>query len=278
MDQATATQTAAQVGANAAPQVGTAEYDAAMAAKADGIQIQAVSPDGRTVTQMGGNTEQQTNQRPAWLPEKFQSPEDMAKAYAELEKRFSTGQQTQTQTQTQQQAEPQQTQQTAQLDISKYDAEFQANGGLSEASYQELERFGFNRETVDAYIEGQQARGERFANAGFEVAGGKERYMQMVEWAKANLPRQEIAAFNAQVTSGNLEAMKLAVAGLNAKFTQANGVNPGGLMMGSANPVPATGAFQSRAQVVEAMSDPRYSTDPAYRQQVMNKLANSNVF
>ena len=41
--------------------------------------------------------------------------------------------------------------------------------------------------------------------------------------------------------------------------------------------IPNSGAFQSRAQVVEAMSDPRYKKDPAYRQQVYNRLQNSNV-
>ena len=35
--------------------------------------------------------------------------------------------------------------------------------------------------------------------------------------------------------------------------------------------------FGSQAEVVEAMSDPRYDRDPAFRQQVMKKLERSNV-
>ena len=34
--------------------------------------------------------------------------------------------------------------------------------------------------------------------------------------------------------------------------------------------------YRSQAQVVEAMSDPRYETDPAYRQDVADKLERSN--
>lgn len=280
MDQATAPN-AAQGVQNTEPQPGTAEYNAAMAAKADGLSIQNISADGTQST----NVNQPNNQpsRPEWLPEKFQSPEDMAKAYTELEKKLSGGQQTQAPTQSQETKPTETTQeqtndQLTKIDISKFDAEFTANGALSDASYAELEKLGFGRDVVDAYIEGQQARSDRYVQSGYEAAGGQERFGQMVEWAKANLPKSEIAAFNAAVNSMNVDQMKLAVTGLAAKFTAANGVQPTGLMMGSANPIQATGSFQSRAQVVEAMSDPRYQTDPAYRRSVEQKLMNSNVF
>ena len=35
--------------------------------------------------------------------------------------------------------------------------------------------------------------------------------------------------------------------------------------------------FRSQAEVVQAMSDPRYDKDSAYRQDVMKKLERSNV-
>ena len=35
--------------------------------------------------------------------------------------------------------------------------------------------------------------------------------------------------------------------------------------------------FESQAQVVEAMSDPKYDRDPAYRQAVMQKLERSQI-
>ena len=36
-------------------------------------------------------------------------------------------------------------------------------------------------------------------------------------------------------------------------------------------------AFRSQAEVVAAMSDPRYDKDPAYRQDLYDKLERSNV-
>ena len=46
----------------------------------------------------------------------------------------------------------------------------------------------------------------------------------------------------------------------------------------SGKPPKATGdVFKSQAQVVEAMSDSRYDKDPAYRQEVMEKLERSNI-
>ena len=35
--------------------------------------------------------------------------------------------------------------------------------------------------------------------------------------------------------------------------------------------------FRSQAQLVEAMSDPRYDRDPAYRQDVVAKLERSDI-
>jgi len=39
----------------------------------------------------------------------------------------------------------------------------------------------------------------------------------------------------------------------------------------------AEDAFRSQAEVVAAMSDPRYDRDPAYRQDLYDKLERSNV-
>ena len=39
----------------------------------------------------------------------------------------------------------------------------------------------------------------------------------------------------------------------------------------------AVDGFRSQAEVVRAMSDPRYDSDPAYRQDVYDKLERSNV-
>ena len=42
-------------------------------------------------------------------------------------------------------------------------------------------------------------------------------------------------------------------------------------------PVEKGDTFRSQAEVVRAMDDPRYEKDPAYRQDIYNKLERSNL-
>lgn len=52
--------------------------------------ISHVKPDGETVSSDAVASEE-TAEKPEWLPEKFNSGEDLAKAYSELQKKFSQG-------------------------------------------------------------------------------------------------------------------------------------------------------------------------------------------
>jgi hypothetical protein len=60
------------------------------------------------------------------------------------------------------------------------------------------------------------------------------------------------------------------------KFYKDQTGSEGELLTGGKATQPAD-VFQSQAQVVEAMSDPRYDRDPAYRQSVMQKLERSPI-
>ena len=55
----------------------------------------------------------------------------------------------------------------------------------------------------------------------------------------------------------------------------ANGSSPN-LMQGSTGGS-GSGAFSSLAQMSEAMRDPKYHSDPAYREEVTRKLESSNL-
>ena len=108
-----------------------------------------------------------------------------------------------------------------------------------------------------------------------DVAGGKEDYNNLVEWASSNLPQNEIKSFDDLISSGNVGAIKLAVSGLKAEYDNANGYE--GRMLTGKAPQTSRDVFKSQAQVVEAMSDPRYDNDPAYRQDLIEKLDRSNI-
>ena len=63
--------------------------------------------------------------------------------------------------------------------------------------------------------------------------------------------------------------------GLHAQYVAANGSNPSLVKGNAANST--TNGFQSWQQVSEAMRNPKYANDPAYRQEVSNRLAVSNL-
>jgi len=208
--------------------------------------------------------------RPQWLPEKFKSPEDMAKAYSELEKRFSSAPKSDT-TIPKGEAAPQ-----GNLLLDSYAKEYAENGSLSEESIKKLSAQGIPEGIVNNYLEGLNAISERQAQQIYGLVGGEEQYTSMMEWASESLEESEIDAFNSIMAQKNPASMQMAVRGLRARFEQENG-KPGRLIQGETTGV-SGGSFRSVAEVVEAMKDPRYKKDPAYRRDVEARLSNSNVF
>lgn len=220
----------------------------------------------------------QEGERPSWLPEKFKSPEEFAKSYAELETRL--GQQSQSKEQAPEQTTQEQAQQaveSAGLDWSSLESEFAQNGGLTDESYAKLEKAGIPRDKVDAFIAGQQAIAERQVNEVVSTVGGKDAYQEIVQWAAKALTPDEIAAFNKVVDSGDLGQLKLAVQGLKARFDTSNGVEPKATLRGDSGATQSGGVYASLAEMQRDMTDPRYASDPAFRQRVADKLARSNI-
>ena len=107
------------------------------------------------------------------------------------------------------------------------------------------------------------------------AAGGEQAYSNIVNWAKSNVPQQQLNAFNEVVNSGSVQAIQLAVNGLKAEYDRANGVE-GRMVTGKTAPNKGD-VFRSQAELVRAMSDARYDSDPAYRQDVIEKLDRSDL-
>ena len=106
-------------------------------------------------------------------------------------------------------------------------------------------------------------------------AGGEQAYAQIVNWAKSNVPSEQLTAFNEVVNSGSVQAIQLAVSGLKAEYDNANGVE--GRMVTGKSPTKSGDVFRSQAELVAAMNDSRYDRDPAYRQDVIEKLDRSDL-
>lgn len=212
--------------------------------------------------EQGGQATQQTQPveaRPEWLPEKFQSPTELAKAYSELEKRLSAGQ--------------------GPLDpgsLEAYSKEFFDNGDLSDDSVKKIASMGIPENLVRAYVDGQKALVDSNTKTMMGYAGGEESYTQIQNWAAENLPEDEIDAFNGIIESGNMSSIKMAIQGLKSRYEQSNGSSGGRLIQGDVAG-PSGGAFRSIAEIVSAMKDPRYARDPAYRKDVESRVALSNA-
>ena len=160
------------------------------------------------------------------------------------------------------------------LDFDQFQEEFNQSGGLSEDAYGALEKAGIPPTLVDSWLEGQKAVSHQLQSTIHNSVGGTEAYNQMVEWASDNWGPEEIDAFNQSVDSTNMNQVMLAVRGLQAQYSLAN--NDPSLYSGDGGSV-SPNSFESLNQVTEAMKDPRYANDPAYRREVETLLQNSNV-
>ena len=229
-----------------------------------------------------------TQSKPEGLPEKFNSVEELVKSYSELEKKLGEqSQPTKESVDPVSKTEVKEEQPKSDLDIAtkavdsaglnmdSLAEEYAKDGKLADKSYQSLEKAGIPKEYVDRFIAGQQAIADQQSASVKNMVGGTESYDAMSEWASNNLSETEKQAYNTAVNSKDLEAVKLAVVGLKARYAQATGSEPK-LVEGKASPSGEQG-FDSWAQVTQAMSDPRYSKDPAYQAEVKNKLANSKI-
>ena len=107
------------------------------------------------------------------------------------------------------------------------------------------------------------------------MVGGEKAYKSMITWAGQNLSQEEISMYDSVMGKGDPNAIFFAVQALNAKYSDATGSE--GQMLSGKSSREENAGYQSQAQLVEAMSDPRYDRDPAYRRSVLDKLANSDI-
>ena len=155
-------------------------------------------------------------------------------------------------------------------------AEYERDGKLSERTYQDLEKAGFGRNLVDAYIAGVEARSNAVANTIMNSVGGQEAYNKIANYI-ASKGDSAIDAYNNLVEQGNVAAISMFLSGVQAEMTLKNGTS-NRTIMGSQVSANDNSGYSSQDEMVKAMSDPRYESDMKYRQEVVNKLRNSNFF
>lgn len=229
-----------------------------------------------------------TSERPAWLPENFKSPEDLAKSYKEAQAeltRLKQGIAPAEEVASETVAAPTEKskndltidQQAAEvvtnagLDVDKLSQEFLAEGKLKDESYAALEKAGISKELVDDYIRLKQSEASSVRNEVLSIAGGEEGFRQMVQWATGNY--SDVETYNKMISSGDPAQMRMAMTALKTAYTAANGSDPK-LVMGNGSSS-AADVYRSDLEMVADMQRKEYRTDPAFRRQVEEKVARS---
>ena len=165
------------------------------------------------------------------------------------------------------------------IDAQDISNRFAENDEISEDDYSKLTEAGFSKQIVDTYLDGLRnagMAGEVDAQGIKDAVGGDDSYGKMVSWAMENLPAEQVQSFNKLTDTGDGPAIKLAVQGIYSQYNNAMGIEPD-LYSGRAAGTGAT-PFRTTAEVVTAMSDPRWEKDSAYTENVKSRLAGSNVF
>lgn len=232
---------------------------------------------------------QAAEERPEWLDDKFKSPEELAKAYNELQAKMSsaTPEEPKAEEQVEEEGEEYEEEEGGEYEeeyvdqmsdetLTTYTNEFNANGDLSDNSYEEIEqRFGIPKNIAQAYVHGQRAIQQTQETEIMSTVGGADNYNKMLSWGQKTLPKSEQDAFDTALRSGSKSTIDMAVQGMWARYQSSTGTR-GKLIQGSA-PTNNSGAFGSIAELTAAMKDPRYEKDHAYRQEVEERLKVSNI-
>jgi len=159
------------------------------------------------------------------------------------------------------------------------------NGTLTDDMYSKLESTGLSKEIIDNYLEGvrgnlgmsQEDTSPVLSDSEIKdlknIAGGERGYDQLMDWAGNNLTEQDAKNYDDVLATGNKAAISFAVKALMGQYEDANG-RDSNIITGKES---TTENYRSMAEVVRDMNKPEYRTDEAFRDDVLRKLAQSNL-
>ena len=231
--------------------------------------------------------EQLQKEQAELLAGKYRNAEDLEKAYIELQKKLGDGEpKAEAEETTEETTEEETVDENPALSlINQASEEFYKND--NQLTPETIEKFSEldSKQLINAYLESiknspqtQQQQEVELAQKDInriqESIGGEAEYNKVVQWAGKNLNETEISSFDKVVSGGDINLIELAVSGLKAKYENSNGYE--GRMLTGKN-TSSSEVYRSQAQLVAAMGDPRYDSDPAYRADVIAKLERSDL-
>ena len=203
------------------------------------------------------------------LAGKYKNTEELEAAYLELQKKLGSQEEEQNV-----QAEPEETTEGSWLEEAY--RSINESGELSEELSKQIS--DMNGMDVFNAMKGQQPTGRDLSdselNSVYQAVGGEEQYANLISWAQQNFSEAEINAYDQVIETGNVQQINLALQALYYRYTDSVGQD-GNLIQGK--PAQAESTYRSQQELIQAMNDPRYDNDPAYRQDVLDKLDRSNL-
>ena len=181
--------------------------------------------------------EQQAEAEQQLLAGKFKSPQDLEQAYIELQKK---------------------------LGAPRDEVQTTDEGQAEAAPEEEVEEEPQGDTLTEAHARDLQT-----------MCGGPQGYNDMLKWAGQNLNEAEINMYDGVISKGDPNSCFYAVQNLFARYQDATGRD--GTLLTGQGAVDKQDVFRSQQEVVEAMSDPRYDKDPAFRKDVYDKLERSQI-
>jgi len=211
---------------------------------------------------------------------KYKNADELAKAHVELEKKLG-------EREPEPEPEPEKEKEVEEDETNEFGVldklwEERTTGKFSDETLQELAKT--NPGTLaKAYLElreqsiKEESKGlsEKDITELKNVVGGEANYEEMITWAENNLSQEEQNMYDTVVDRGDPLACYFAIQALQAKMKDSVG-EEGRLLQGKP-PSSGGNVFRSQAELVQAMADPRYDQDPAYRRDVQEKLERSDV-
>ena len=202
------------------------------------------------------------------LAGKYKNTEELEAAYLELQKKLG-GQEDNVQ---------EESEETTEVDwLAEAQRAMQESGELSEELTKQLSDMNgmdvFNAMKDNNAVESRDLSDSEM-NAVYQAVGGQDEYSNLINWAQQNFSEAEINAYDSVIETGNIAQINLALQALYYRYTDAVG-SEGQLLQGK--PASTEAAFRSQAELIQAMNDSRYESDPAYRQDVLEKLDRSDL-
>tara|TARA_B100000902_G_C27308181_1_gene916818 strand:- start:651 stop:1460 length:810 start_codon:yes stop_codon:yes gene_type:complete len=264
----------------------TLTYNESESTESSGVTLNEAEQEALVVGE-----QMEKDQGNALLAGKYENAEQLEKAYMELQSKLGSrtpeesGEETTESEPEESEPKESESEESSEQDLSFLDQLYEeAQGEPSDEVIKRLEEMDTSQ-LADMYVQyRQQVEANNSSNRDFtseesetlyNVVGGKQQYSQLVQWASQNLTQQEANMYDAVMAKGDPNAAYWAIRGLALQYLDKNGFE--GKRISGKAPKSDDNAFRSQAELVQAMSDPRYESDDAYRNDVMNKLSKSNL-